>query len=80
MLTPSNRGTFLLWGLFDIIIGFGTIALAKETRGLSLEKTGQPKGFRDDNEAKPGNVYRRPSSSSIGSDNKNPAQVKDTDI
>ncbi|KAK0654654.1 putative quinate permease [Lasiodiplodia hormozganensis] len=80
MIDSMGWGTFLLWGLFDIIIGFGTIVLAKETRGLSLEKTGQPKGFRDDNEAKPGNVYRRPSSSSIGSDNKNPARVKDTDI
>ncbi|KAL1613903.1 hypothetical protein SLS54_010180 [Diplodia seriata] len=80
MIDSMGWGTFLLWGLFDIIIGFGTILLATETRGLSLERAGQPEAFRNDNEAKLGNVYRRPSSSSLGSDKKNGGQIRESGI
>lgn len=51
---PANIkwGTFLLWGIFDLVIALGVYFLLSETRGLSLEQithtgipdTGKPFG------------------------------------
>ena len=34
----NNRGTFLLWGLFDAVIAILTFFFLRETKGLSLEE------------------------------------------
>lgn len=34
----DNRGTFLLWGLFDAVIAILTFFFLRETKGLSLEE------------------------------------------
>lgn len=38
MIKNLGWGTFLLWGVFDLIIGAGCWLFLKETRGLSLEQ------------------------------------------
>lgn len=38
MIKNLGWGTFLLWGIFDLVIGVGCWLLLKETRGLSLEQ------------------------------------------
>ncbi|GAB7347865.1 hypothetical protein MBLNU459_g5395t1 [Dothideomycetes sp. NU459] len=38
MIRDLGWGTFLLWGIFDLIIGAGSWLLLEETRGLSLEQ------------------------------------------
>lgn len=37
MLKSMGWGTFLLWGVFDVVIAALTFMFLKETRGLSLE-------------------------------------------
>ncbi|KAI1111318.1 putative MFS quinate transporter [Nemania sp. NC0429] len=37
MIASLGWGTFLLWGIFDLVIAAATFFLLKETRGLSLE-------------------------------------------
>ncbi|KAL1623038.1 hypothetical protein SLS56_008449 [Neofusicoccum ribis] len=75
MIDSMGWGTFLLWGLFDIVIGIFTVLFARETRGLSLEKSGQPDVFKDDSESKLNDLRR---SSSASDHNKTPAQVNET--
>ncbi|KAI0965352.1 putative MFS quinate transporter [Xylaria arbuscula] len=41
MIASLGWGTFLVWGLFDIVIAGFTFFLLKETRGLSLEHIAQ---------------------------------------
>lgn len=43
MITNMGWGTFLLWGVFDLIIAIVSFFFLKETRGLSLETIGQQK-------------------------------------
>lgn len=38
MIADIKWGTFLLWGLFDLIIAGGSFFFLRETRGLSLEQ------------------------------------------
>lgn len=37
MMTNLGWGTFLLWGVFDVIIAILAFFFLKETKGLSLE-------------------------------------------
>ena len=37
MMTNMGWGTFLLWGVFDVIIAILAFFFLKETKGLSLE-------------------------------------------
>ncbi|OTB00900.1 hypothetical protein M426DRAFT_65021 [Hypoxylon sp. CI-4A] len=59
MISSMGWGTFLLWGLFDVIIAVLSFAFLQETRGLSLEaianqrfETGNPanKGLDKDDD------------------------------
>ena len=38
MITNLGWGTFLLWGLFDLVIALVTFLFLRETKGLSLEE------------------------------------------
>lgn len=75
LLTPLTRGTFLMWGCFDVVIALATLFVAKETRGLSLEKSAQPELYTDDSGVKLDDSADRPSASASGSD-KNLGQVE----
>lgn len=67
-----------MWGCFDVAIGIATIAIAKETRGLSLEKSAQPELFSEESEAKLADgPQNRTSASTTGSDNKTSSQVQE---
>jgi len=48
MIDNLSWGTFILWGLFDIIIATGCFFFVKETNGLSLEEAAQPNVFNRD--------------------------------
>lgn len=37
MIQSLGWGTFLLWGVFDVVIAVGSFFFLKETKGLSLE-------------------------------------------
>lgn len=41
MMTNLGWGTFLLWGLFDVVIAILAFFFLKETKGLSLEAIAQ---------------------------------------
>ncbi|GAW26386.1 putative mfs quinate transporter [Rosellinia necatrix] len=41
MIASLGWGTFLVWGIFDIVIAGSAFFLLKETRGLSLERIAQ---------------------------------------
>ncbi|KAI1149659.1 putative MFS quinate transporter [Nemania diffusa] len=41
MIASLGWGTFLVWGIFDLVIACFTFFLLKETRGLSLEQIAQ---------------------------------------
>lgn len=41
MMTNMGWGTFLLWGIFDVIIAILAFFFLKETKGLSLESIAQ---------------------------------------
>jgi MFS family permease len=49
MISNMGWGTFLLWGLFDVVIVAGTFFFLRETRGLSLEEVAHNdfEGVRD---------------------------------
>lgn len=46
MITNMGWGTFLLWGLFDVVIAMGTFVFLKETRMYSLEQIAHQKFSR----------------------------------
>ncbi|KAK7543045.1 MFS sugar transporter-like protein [Phyllosticta citricarpa] len=48
MIDSMGWGTFLLWGLFDLVIAAGTFFFAHETKGLTLEEAAHPELFHDD--------------------------------
>lgn len=41
MMTNMGWGTFLLWGVFDVVIAILAFFFLKETKGLSLEAIAQ---------------------------------------
>jgi hypothetical protein len=41
MIESLGWGTFLLWGVFDSVIGLTAFFLLQETKGLSLETIAQ---------------------------------------
>ncbi|KAI1747696.1 putative MFS quinate transporter [Xylaria castorea] len=43
MIASLGWGTFLVWGIFDLVIAIFTFFFLKETRGLSLENIAQSK-------------------------------------
>lgn len=47
MIDNLSWATFILWGLFNIIIATGCF-FVKETNGLSLEEAAQPNVFNRD--------------------------------
>ncbi|KAK8232719.1 general substrate transporter [Phyllosticta capitalensis] len=47
MIDDMGWGTFLLWGLFDVVIAIGTFFFAHETKGLTLEEAAHPELFTD---------------------------------
>lgn len=75
MIDSMDWGTFLMWGCFDVVIALATLFIAKETRGLSLEKSAQPELYTDDSGVKLDDSADRPSASASGSD-KNLGQVE----